>query len=179
MRLVSIRPAAALPAALALVALAACGKTGVIGSTPNATPTPVVPNVSHEFPTTTSGSHPLGIVSGFDGYLYIAESATNRIARRTTGGTFTEYAVPTGSSTPYGIAAMPGSVWFTERTGNKIGTLSSASVFTEYAIPTASAGPTYITPGSNGLFWFSETAANKIASIDSATGTITLSLINT
>jgi len=40
-------------------------------------------------------------------------------------GTITEYAIPTGSSSPEDIAAGPdGKLWFAENDGNKIGKIS-------------------------------------------------------
>jgi streptogramin lyase len=41
---------------------------------------------------------------------------------------FTEYPLPTGNSSPWGIAAGPdGNLWFTESSGNKIGFLRSSA----------------------------------------------------
>ena len=49
-------------------------------------------------------------------------------------GTIHEYAVPTLSSTPNGIAAgSDGNLWFTEYTSNKIGRITPAGVITEFS----------------------------------------------
>jgi len=44
----------------------------------------------------------------------------------TTGGTITEFPIPTAKSGPNGITAGPdGNLWFTEEAGNKIGQITS------------------------------------------------------
>ena len=54
----------------------------------------------------------------------MATPATNKVGRITTGGSVTEYPVPTVSSSPAGIAPGPdGRVWFGELSGNQIGAL--------------------------------------------------------
>jgi len=166
------RSAWLVPAALALLTSTACSGGTVIGSGPLPTPTPVVPHVSAEFAVPTAASAPQGITLGFDGFIYFAETAGNKIGKMTTGGVFVETAVPTANAGEFGVAAMPdGSVWFTENTANKIGTLSGGSV-TEYPLPTANSGPTYITRGPDGALWFSETNSNKLGRVNLA-GTIT------
>jgi hypothetical protein len=51
-----------------------------------------------------------------------------RIGRITTGGTVTEYAVPSATSSPWGITAGPdGALWFTETGGNRIGRIAPAA----------------------------------------------------
>jgi virginiamycin B lyase len=60
-----------------------------------------------------------GIVTGPDGNLWYTEA--NQIARMTTTGAVTEFAIPTASSAPQAICAGPdGNLWFAENTGNKI-----------------------------------------------------------
>jgi virginiamycin B lyase len=81
--------------------------------------------VTNEYPTTTSGSSPVAIVSGPDGALWFVESDAGNVGRITTGGTMTEYPIPTAESVPTAIAVGPdGALWFTECMGNKIGRLS-------------------------------------------------------
>ncbi|HKD10429.1 MAG TPA: hypothetical protein VKE50_00065, partial [Thermoanaerobaculia bacterium] len=73
----------------------------------------------------TSGSVPEGIAPGPDGALWFAESGSNNVGRITTGGTVTEFPIPTSASTPLGITAGPANaLWFTEYYGFKIGRLS-------------------------------------------------------
>ena len=104
MRRPFFRPAGVVPAVLALLVLSACSKGGVIGSGPLPTPQPVVPHVTAEFTVPTANSAPNGITIGFNGFLYIAETNGNNIAKMTTGGAFTEYNVPTPNS------GMPASI---------------------------------------------------------------------
>jgi len=74
---------------------------------------------------------------------------------------FTEYAVPTPSSRPSGIAVGPdGALWFTEYSGNKIGRITTTGAVTEFAIPTANAYPGAITAGPDGALWFTEYTGN-------------------
>lgn len=166
------RSAGLVPAALAVLASTACSGGAVIGSGPLPTPTPVVPHVSAEFTVPTAASAPQGITLGFDGFLYFAETAGNKIGKMTTGGVITETAVPTANAAPFGVAGMPdGSIWYTENAGNRIAMQTSSNT-TEYPLPTANAGPTYITRGPDGALWFSETNANQLGRIDTG-GNIT------
>src|SRR5579864_3642893 len=96
-----LRQAGLVPAALALLALCACSKGTVIGSAPLPTPTPVPPHVSAEFAITNAASAPNGITLGSDGFLYIAETAGNSIAKMSTGGVFVENPVPTANAGPF------------------------------------------------------------------------------
>src|SRR4051794_37120879 len=75
-----------------------------------------------EFPSSGSDTMPLGITTGPDGNLWVAEAAGNAIAKVTLAGTFTAFALPNGGSAPVSVAAGPdGNVWFTERLGDRIG----------------------------------------------------------
>jgi virginiamycin B lyase len=161
-----LRSAGLVPAALALLALAACSGGTVIGSGPLPTPTPVVPNVSAEFSVPTAASAPQGITLGSDGFIYFVETAGNKIVKMTTGGIFTEMSVPTINAGPFGVTGLPdGSIWYTENTASQIAMLSGTTS-TEFPLPTANAGPTYIVRGPDGALWFSETNANKLGRID-------------
>ncbi len=163
-----LRQAGLVPAALALLVLSsACSKGALIGSGPLPTPTPVAPYVSAEFSMPTAASRPNGIALGSDGFIYVAETAGNKIAKMTTGGVFTESAVPTANAGPFDLVGRAdGSIWYTESTASKIGVQTSTTT-TEYPLPTANAGPTYIARGPDGALWFSETTANKLGRIDS------------
>lgn len=167
--------AGALPAALTLLVLTGCGNGTVIGSGPLPTPTPVVPFVSAEFPMATNNSSPMGITTGADGFLYVAENTGNNIAQVSTGGSVKEFTIPTAASAPFGVVGtIDGNIWFTENAGNKIGELTpGTSTFSETAIPTANAGARFITIGPDGALWFSETTANKIGRFNISTGQIT------
>lgn len=124
-----------------------------------------------EYSPPTSGSAPEGIAQGPDGAMWFAESATNKIGRVTTDGTFSETTIPTSGSAPQGITAgQDGAMWFTECLGNKIGRIDMGQRITnEYAIPTAGSFPDGITAGPLGIaFWFAEEHAGKIGKVTTA-----------
>jgi len=61
-----------------------------------------------------------------DGNVWFTEQIGNKIGRITTGGTFTEFPVPTAACQPQGVASGPdGNIWFTEQTGSKIGRITT------------------------------------------------------
>ena len=81
-------------------------------------------------------------------------------------GSITEFPVPTGKSSPEGIAAGPdGNLWFTESGGNKIGRISTSGMITEFPVPTGKSSPWGIAVGPDGNLWFTETSGNKIGRI--------------
>lgn len=114
------------------------------------------------------GSGPAGITDGSDHNLWITEPGINKIARMTTAGVFTQYALPTAGAGPAGIAAgQDGALWFTETNANKIGRITTAGSIREFSIPTAGSGASAILPCTtncppHGGVWFTETSANKI-----------------
>jgi virginiamycin B lyase len=64
-----------------------------------------------------------GLVSA-GGALWFNQREANRIARMTTAGVLTEYALPSDGSYPVGIALGPdGRIWFAEYGGGRIGHL--------------------------------------------------------
>lgn len=81
--------------------------------------------------TAPAGSLPKAIVNGPDGNLWFTEFGTDKIARMTTAGVITEWALPgAGTEGPMGMTNGPdGGVWFTEfktaaEGGNKIGRIT-------------------------------------------------------
>jgi streptogramin lyase len=79
--------------------------------------------LSNEFSLPTANAGPLDIVAAPDGNLWFTESAqsASKVARITPAGVVTEYAAPTASSQPVGIAYAGGSLWFTENFSGKVG----------------------------------------------------------
>ena len=72
----------------------------------------------------TAGSTPWRIVRGPDGAMWFTENSGGRIGRITSGGSVTEYTVPTSNAHPQGIKVGPdGALWFVESVGNKVGRL--------------------------------------------------------
>ena len=86
-------------------------------------------------------------------------------------GQTNDFATPTTSSGPEGIAAGPeGNLWFTERSASKIGVINPVTHATsDFATPTASSIPAGITVGPEGNLWFTEEGANKIGEINPLT----------
>lgn len=122
----------------------------------------------YELPLNTS--EPYGITVGSDKNLWFAEHSSSKIGKITTGGTITEYSLPTGSK-PYSIAAGPdGNLWFTDEGTNKIGKITTGGTITEYSLPSSSK-PRGITAGPEGNLWFTDNGTNKIGEV-TTTGTI-------
>jgi streptogramin lyase len=120
------------------------------------------------FAIPTALSFPLGITTGPDGNLWLAEAnfGAGKIAKLTPGGAFVEYAIPTTTGSPAGIAAgSDGNLWFTEGIGNKIGRVTTAGTFTEFPVPTANSDPQAITAGPDGALWFTENNVGNIGRI--------------
>jgi streptogramin lyase len=120
-----------------------------------------------------SGSNPNGIVVGPDGALWIALNGTNSIGRLTTGGTLTQFPLPTANAVPTEIIkGTDGALWFTEELGNAIGRITTSGSITEYTVPTPNAHPFGITTcpqqceNAHGRIWFTEAAANKVAKFE-------------
>jgi virginiamycin B lyase len=114
----------------------------------------------------SSASGPGDIVTGPDGRLWFTQAGSNSIGAITTGGSITEYQIPSaGSENPSGIANSFGALWFTESAANKIGRISTTGSFTEFPIATPGSGPASITLGPDGALWFTEHGANKIGRI--------------
>ncbi len=126
----------------------------------------------NEYPTTTSGSGPAGIVTGPDNNLWFTESTTARIGKITPSGSITEFVVPSASSTPTAICAGPdGNLWFTDNKIPAIGKITTSGVITLFPL-SASSGPADITAGPDGNLWFVDNTGNQIGRI-TPSGTIT------
>jgi virginiamycin B lyase len=137
----------------------------------------------HQAPSLFLGA----ITSGSDGALWFTEGDENnstsyRIGHLTTGGSFSDFAVPTASSGTSAITSgSDGALWFIEAAANQIGRITTSGTITEFPVPTPnsflgghqpSAGGPSITNGPDGAIWFTEPAANQIGRITSI-GTIT------
>jgi streptogramin lyase len=115
-----------------------------------------------------SNSRPIGIVTGSDHNLWIAEPGINKIARMTPTGVFTHFSLPTRNAAPrYITYGVDGALWFTETGANKIGRNTTTGSITEYAIPSVNSGAYGIEPcttfcGAHGGVWFAEINDSKI-----------------
>ncbi|HCI78650.1 MAG TPA: hypothetical protein DHW02_03055 [Ktedonobacter sp.] len=110
----------------------------------------------------STGAIPYDLVfSG--GNIWFTEFGTSKIGFfNITSHTFVENAIPTASSSPYGITVAPnGDIWFAENTQSKIGSFTptpngviGTSGFHEYTI--THPDPHLITADASGNIWFSE-----------------------
>jgi streptogramin lyase len=131
------------------------------------------------FPIPTVGIiEPLGITTGPDGNLWVAETAANKIGRMTPAGAVTQFPLPaipeasqldpgSGPPGPVAITTGPdGALWFVGVPG-KIGRITTAGVVTEFPVPEVPPRPgsppgtpatpatlTSITVGPDGALWF-------------------------
>jgi virginiamycin B lyase len=124
--------------------------------------------IAHQF-NLPDGSAPTGIALGPDGAFWITLTGSNSIGRLTTGGTLTQFALPTANSSPIQIIkGNDDALWFTEQTGNKIGRITTSGTITEYTVPTPNAKPFGLTAcplqcdNAHERIWFTENAANKV-----------------
>lgn len=89
-----------------------------------------------------NGSFPQGVVAGPDKNMWIVERGTNKIGRMTTGGSLTEFTIPTpNAGAQYIIAGTDGALWFTEQNASQLGRITTSGSFSEFPIPTANSQP--------------------------------------
>jgi streptogramin lyase len=82
---------------------------------------------------------------------------------------FTEYPLPTPSSSPEGIAAgRDGNLWFSEYGNNAIGRMSPNGALKGFPLPRSGSEPVGITLGQDGAMWFAESFASIIGRITAA-----------
>jgi virginiamycin B lyase len=108
-----------------------------------------------------------GVVAGPDGAVWFTNLTS--IGRITTGGTSTQFTLPSASSQANQITVGPdGALWFTDSGTNKIGRITTGGAITENAITTPNSDPIGITAGPDGALWFVESKANQIGRITTA-----------
>jgi streptogramin lyase len=74
----------------------------------------------HQYPE--ASAYPQGLAVGSDGNLYYGGDYSNVLGVMTTGGSETDYAIPTANCNVSAITSGPdGNIWFTEFNANKIG----------------------------------------------------------
>ena len=124
--------------------------------------------ITNEFKVPTAHSGPHMVAPGPDGNLWIAEELAGKIAKMTTDGTFTEYALTDSDADPHWITlGADNNMWFTELTPGKIGRIvPSTGAITEFTIPTSNSGPHGISTGPDGRLWFGEHNTNKLGRLD-------------
>jgi virginiamycin B lyase len=112
----------------------------------------------------------------FDAILQLRSArvtlAAIALALATTGGTFTEYTIPTPNSGPNSIVVGPdGALWFTEEFAYNIGRITTSGQITEFHLPKPLVEPQVIAAGPDGALWFTAVLPNR--AIGSAIGRIT------
>ena len=112
------------------------------------------------------------IVVGQSGFVYVADSKGNAIARLDPNtNVYTQWVIPTKTSGVNEIKIAPtgpyqGHIFFVETTSNKIGKLDSATGrFVEWSLPSAG-GPSGLFSENKNEVWFAEPLANKVAVIN-------------
>lgn len=106
-----------------------------------------------------AGSTPRDVAKGPDNNMWVTGGASNTIAKVTTDGNVTAYALPLPANVgnPWGIAAGPdGNMWFTLRQGGKIGRITMAGAVSVIDLPDPALRPQDITEGPDGNMWFTE-----------------------
>jgi len=106
-----------------------------------------------------AGSTPRDVAQGPDGNMWVTGGNSNTIAKVTTAGAVTAYALPLPAnvSNPWGIAAGPdNNLWFTLRNGGKIGRITTAGAVSLIDLPDSTMQPFDITAGPDGNMWFTE-----------------------
>jgi len=106
-----------------------------------------------------AGSTPRDVAEGPDGNMWVTGGDSNTIAKVTTAGAVTAYALPLPAnvSNPWSIAAGPdGNMWFTLRSGGKIGRITTSGAVSLIDLPDASMQPQDITAGPGNNMWFTE-----------------------
>jgi virginiamycin B lyase len=159
------------------LAVAASLSTSTIGTI--TIPSPAIA----EYAVPTASSAPASIVAGPDGALWFTEAQGNKIGRVTTGGSFIEYALPSGwifDGAQQGISVAPdGSLWFSGFLN--IGRITTAGSVSTLAVGTSmwigpftpgnwgagsqifdTAMPVAVAFGSDGGAWFAQSGADAI-----------------
>ena len=106
-----------------------------------------------------AGSTPRDVAEGPDGNMWVTGGASNTIAKVTTAGAVTAYALPLPAnvSNPWSIAAGPdGNMWFTLRSGGKLGRITTSGAVSLIDLPDASMQPQDIAAGPGNSMWFTE-----------------------
>lgn len=124
--------------------------------------TAVVQTKASRFTEYSAAATTLQIAEGPDGNLWFVES-NGKIAKITTSGAVTEYALPVGSEVQGIVAGPDGNVWFTNSSYNKIDKVTTSGVITEYGIPGTS--PQGIAAGPDGNLWYTDKGNGKIGKI--------------
>ena len=122
---------------------------------------------THAFTEFSGADEPIGITTGNDGALWIANfSGDGTIGRITTAGVLTSYP-GFGSGQNEGVALGPDQrIWYTSPfvSGNRLGAIATNGVVMGYAL-TSGAQARGITPAPDGNMWFADDGLNVVSKI--------------
>jgi virginiamycin B lyase len=123
-----------------------------------------------EFSPPTANSNPGQIIGASDGNLWFTEISTNKIAKLTTTGTFTEFSTlfaPPPNDNPFGLVDRgDGNIWYVANGSSRIGFQGiSSGVAGETSIPTANSGPFGIATAPDLNLYYTESGVDKIGRI--------------
>ena len=118
----------------------------------------------------TASSGLRGICLGPDGNRWACAFSTNKIIKITSGGTITEYAIPTGTG-PYRICSDGTRLWATCNGNNYLISITTAGTITEYNLG-ASKGPRSLVVGPDGNLWVAFQTASTIAKVVTSAGSV-------
>lgn len=100
-------------------------------------------------------SYSRSAISGPDGNVWFVEYMGGKVARVTTDGTITEYALEAGASPQYITVGSDGNMWVTMSGVNKIARVTPAGIITSFTLPGAVTDlGALIISGPDGNLWF-------------------------
>jgi virginiamycin B lyase len=115
------------------------------------------------FSVPTPDSWPLGITAGPDGAIWLTERQADKVARMTTGGTFTEWPLTPGAFPNRIVVGSDGAIWFTELHAGQIGRITTAGVLSQTPVD---GGPVGITLGPDGDLYVALWTSQQLGRLD-------------
>ena len=124
------------------------------------------------FTIPTSFSWPEYITNGPDGNLWFTEFYTDKVARITTAGAVTEFALPPNNDVEAIVTGPDKNLWFTEPGVNRIGRITPSGTFESFFDAGRNPSPRGIAVGPDGNLWFAEYYDDHLGRI-TPSGTVT------
>src|SRR4029077_5960425 len=133
---------------------------------------PSVPGITtlqaHYIRLPAQHASPTGITLGPDGAFWITEETGNRIARVTSTGAVTEFALPHGSAPGLGITPGPdGALWFTDRGADAVGRIAVDGVIARFPLQKGSM-PLGISSGPLQSMWLTQYGTGEVDRISTS-----------
>ncbi len=126
--------------------------------------------VVNEVAVPTADANPQQIIGASDGNLWFTEFGTNKIAKVTTSGSFTEYSTlfaPPPNDNPFGLVdRLDGNVWYVANGSSRVGYQGvSSGVAGETSVPTANGGLFGIAAAPDNNLYYTESGVDKIGRV--------------